>query len=130
MTDERLKVLKHELRTPINHIIGYSELMLEGAAEDGLDDLVVVASEMRDQGRSLALLIDRYLLTPAGGIGSEQMYGLRDEVVTLLSRMSSDRTQHAQRAAWAQYSGDLAKIYAAIRHLQEAMETAAATSPA
>ena len=34
-----LRELRHELRTPINHIMGYSELLLEEAEETGLGGL-------------------------------------------------------------------------------------------
>jgi signal transduction histidine kinase len=30
-----LSHLRHELHTPLNHIIGYSEMLLEDAADDG-----------------------------------------------------------------------------------------------
>src|SRR5438552_3356769 len=32
--------LRHELRTPFNHILGYAEMLLESADEDGLQALV------------------------------------------------------------------------------------------
>ena len=35
MTPDEIRELRHELRTPVNHLIGYSELLLE---EDGITD--------------------------------------------------------------------------------------------
>ncbi|MDX1395322.1 MAG: protein kinase [Gemmatimonadota bacterium] len=35
---ESSKQLRHELRTPINHIVGYAEMLLEDATDDGATD--------------------------------------------------------------------------------------------
>ena len=34
-----LRELRHELRTPINHILGYTEILLEEASEAGLAEV-------------------------------------------------------------------------------------------
>ena len=39
MTPEEARELRHELRTPVNHLIGYAELLLE---EDELDELLTI----------------------------------------------------------------------------------------
>ena len=35
VNEEALKRLRHDLRTPLNQIIGYTEILVETAAEDG-----------------------------------------------------------------------------------------------
>src|SRR4051794_6279659 len=40
LTPETLRETRHTLRTPLNHIIGYSEMLLESADDLGLDELV------------------------------------------------------------------------------------------
>src|SRR6478752_7470409 len=52
--DELLRGLRHELRTPINHIVGYSELLLEIAEERGYADLLADLARIRAAGAELA----------------------------------------------------------------------------
>ena len=33
MTIDRAAQLRHDLRTPLNHVIGYAEMLADGAAE-------------------------------------------------------------------------------------------------
>ena len=40
MSGPDLSALRHYLRTPIHHIIGYSEMLAEDALEDGRDGIV------------------------------------------------------------------------------------------
>src|SRR5215211_1180988 len=51
--NDLLRGLRHELRTPINHIIGYSELLLEEAAEGGYLELLPDLQRIRTAGRHL-----------------------------------------------------------------------------
>ncbi len=64
-----LSRMRHELRTPINHIMGYSELLLEeGRIPEGhRDDL----QRIHAGGRELQVLIGRYF-------DEEQFFGQRD----------------------------------------------------
>ena len=53
-----LSHLRHELHTPLNHIIGYSELLLESAAERDMAALEPGLRELHQHARQLLLLVD------------------------------------------------------------------------
>jgi DNA-binding response OmpR family regulator len=59
-TDSRAS-LRHALRTPLNHIIGYSELLLEEAKERGLEDLIADLRNIHTAGNELLALINDIL---------------------------------------------------------------------
>ena len=50
--------LLHDLRTPLNQIIGYSEMLLEQAQEQGRDDFVPDLQKTHAAGRQLLALIN------------------------------------------------------------------------
>src|SRR5215207_6941512 len=56
-----LRGLRHELRTPINHIIGYSELLLEVAAELGHPEILADLEKIRAAGAELGALVNESL---------------------------------------------------------------------
>lgn len=56
--------LRHTLRTPLNHIIGYSELLLDEARERGLADLEADLRHINTAGNELLTLFDQ-LFDPA-----------------------------------------------------------------
>lgn len=67
-----LSHLRHDLRTPLNQIIGYSELLLEEAADAGHDDYAPDLERIRGAAKTLLSLINDNLtddrLTLAGEI--------------------------------------------------------------
>jgi signal transduction histidine kinase len=66
LNSEQIRLLKHELRTPINHILGYSELLLETAADSNDTAVEQLAETIRRHGRDLAAITDRHLNEIAG----------------------------------------------------------------
>lgn len=56
----QLSRIRHELRTPINHIIGYSEMLHEEVAELGRADLIKDLEKIQRGGRRLLELINEY----------------------------------------------------------------------
>ena len=50
--------LRHEMRTPLTATIGYSEMLLELAADDGLDNFVADLERIRAAGFTLLTLLD------------------------------------------------------------------------
>ncbi len=66
---DSLAILRHELRTPINHIVGYGEMVAEELADLGRDDLVGDLGKVQAAARRLLELID--LNVRDGVIGGE-----------------------------------------------------------
>jgi len=56
--------LYHELRTPVNHIIGYSDLLIEQADEMGTQAAVPDLLKIRDAAANWLALMEAYLIEP------------------------------------------------------------------
>lgn len=57
--------LCHELRTPVNHIVGYAELIEEQAEERGLTQMLPDLRKIADAGHTWLGLMEEYLVRPA-----------------------------------------------------------------
>jgi adenylate cyclase len=57
LTLELLRDLRHELRTPINHIVGYSEMLEELAADENWEDLEPDLDKIRASGKALLSIV-------------------------------------------------------------------------
>jgi phosphoserine phosphatase RsbU/P len=60
-----LHQLYHELRTPVNHIIGYSDLLLEQTEEPGIQEAAADLRKIREAARTWLELMEAYLVEPA-----------------------------------------------------------------
>ncbi len=58
---EQLATIRHDLRTPIGHIIGYSEMLLEDMEEDSQAGLSVILDKIHTTGDLLKNLVDESL---------------------------------------------------------------------
>jgi len=77
----------HDLRTPLNHIIGLSEMLIEIANEEGCLDLLEGLHAIREAGLELAgLLLDHQLITSESLPGKEY-WPLNDAVRAATSRV-------------------------------------------
>src|SRR5439155_25946366 len=56
-----LNHLRHELHTPLNHIIGYSEMLLESASEGSIVGMEPRLRELHEYAQQLMLLVDEVL---------------------------------------------------------------------
>lgn len=62
MTDRTtLNHLRHELHTPLNHIIGYSEMLLESATEGSIVGMEPRLRELHEHAQQLMQLVDEVL---------------------------------------------------------------------
>ncbi len=77
--------LLHDLRTPLNHIIGYSEMLLGQVQEEGQTSLVPDLKRIQGAGQQLLALLDNRLSGPKGDLTSDE--GL-PQVNALASRKS------------------------------------------
>ncbi len=58
---DALARLRHDLRTPVNHIIGYSELVAEDLASEGRTSLLADVEKIRDAAGTLLGLIEKHV---------------------------------------------------------------------
>jgi len=65
-----LHQLYHELRTPVNHIIGYCELLIEQAEDAATAGPVPDLRKIRDAASNWLALMEAYLIEPALGSAS------------------------------------------------------------
>jgi len=89
--------LLHEMRTPLNHIIGYSELLIDQAQDDGNEALVPDMKRVRAAGgQLLALINDKFApMMSAEVISSPLPHGREIEpalVELRIDRSADDQT--------------------------------------
>jgi signal transduction histidine kinase len=113
---QRLARIRHELRTPINHIIGYSELLLdeEDLPRAFVDDL----NKIRAGGRRLLQLIAEYfnIDSPAQRSADEaQIYHELRTPVNQIIGYSELLQEQAEEQKRDRISSDLQQIHHAAR---------------
>lgn len=91
--DAALAHARHELRTPINAIIGYSEMLFEDARENASAQVATDLERIRSAGRDLLGRVDR-ILDPArlvaeptvdlDGLGAQIRADLRDPTTAVI----------------------------------------------
>jgi signal transduction histidine kinase len=116
MKELNLRNVKHELRTPVNHILGYSELLLESAQDAGDEILVRQARSIHADGRKLVDLIDKSLAS-ADQIQPEHMNVIRTSFGAVLDQIVRASTPNSSSQWLGSYAGDLEKIRLAARRL-------------
>ena len=65
MDETALANLRHDLRTPIGHVLGYGEMVADELADTDRSDLLADVEKIRAAGRRLLALIDERLQTEA-----------------------------------------------------------------
>ena len=120
MTAEQTRMLKHELRTPINHIVGYSELLLEAATDEGESCITERAKTLQRDGQALASLIDRHLAAFLEAELEGASESLRTAVTPLLAAiLATSVPKPSDGAMWNQ---DFKRIQVAVQKLIMVLE--------
>lgn len=78
----RLARLRHDLKTPVNHIIGYSEILLEDLEDVSEESLKRDLHKIRSGGYQLLALINQYFGEKHAQAGSIKVDQLRHELRT------------------------------------------------
>ena len=113
MTPEEARELRHEVRTPLNHLIGYAELLLE---EEGVSPASTAQLErVRGTARLVLEMIPGMLAE--NGRPAESAGTLRDHVTQLTGVVAALRA-----APDAFPPGDIERIAAAVARLGELAE--------
>ncbi|HZO31518.1 MAG TPA: response regulator [Chloroflexota bacterium] len=115
-----LRGLRHELRTPINHIIGYSELLLEVADERGHAALLADLEKIRAAGAELGTLVNESLDAARLQTALPDTTSLSRDLRTPLNTIvgySELLEEEAEENGYADLLPDLQRIRTAGRHL-------------
>ena len=130
MTPEALAELRHDLRTPLNHVIGYTEMLLEDAADEALADRRAPLQQTLDAARQALELINATLGT-ARAAGADEIARLyedlrrpRDRIVQAIAGLQS-----GSNGSDAAFSADLQKILTAAGRLTPVGPPAGAPAP-
>ena len=130
---EGLSKLRHALRTPLNQIIGYSELLMETAAETGTTSLIPELMRIHSGGGELLALINDALAAWKIEAGKVDFAALRADLrsplgnVITLTGQSLDQARTAGQPAIAK---DLEKILLAAQNLLNLSENTATSDSA
>ena len=82
---EALSKLRHSLRTPLNQIIGYSEMLMESAEENNISTVLVDLKRIHTSGGQLLALINDALAPWKIETGKIDFAGLRRDMRTPLN---------------------------------------------
>ena len=85
--ERQLSELLHDLRTPLNQIIGLSEMLLEIAEENGDADLAVGLGAVREGGLDLAALLQDRSVIAMSAHGDGEFWPLPDAGRASISRV-------------------------------------------
>jgi class 3 adenylate cyclase len=125
---EALSKLRHALRTPLNQIIGYSEMLMESAEENNITTILVDLKRIHTSGGQLLALINDALAPWKIETGKIDFPSLRRDVRTPLNAVigyaelcldEAKSTQHAELVK------DLEKILKAAQNLHKLFESEA-----
>lgn len=115
---ESCESLKHKLRTPLNHIIGYCEMLIEQAQDDGPEVFIADLDRIHSAGKQLLSVVDD-LCDP----GARQKFDettMHHEVRTPLNQVigyAEMLQEQAKDLGEDSYIADLQKVHTAGRHL-------------
>jgi signal transduction histidine kinase len=123
MNAENLRYLKHELRTPVNHIIGYSELLVETAGDVGDNTIADLAKGIHASGQALSRLLERNLAAAATEMGERQMNTLRSSVRPVIEQILAVLRVNPSLLVADIYSQDLERIRQAANQLMLLVRT-------
>lgn len=117
-----LRVLTHELRTPINHILGYSEMLLEDLAEDTDVEGLRAMQVVRATGKQLLALVNTELGSAAGtdAVASpDTLAAVRLAVGRSIERIKVLNLETSRLGQSRAFAGDVVKILDATTRLAE-----------
>lgn len=124
---ETLSHLRHALRTPLNQIIGYSEILIESAHEKNTTGLLLDLKKIHSAGGQLLAVLNDTLALWKIECGKFDLRRMRHEMIPPLNAVLGFSTLSFADPAIARIPGlsdDLAKIREAARNLYNLIEGA------
>ena len=124
--------LAHELRTPINHIVGYSEMLMEDLAADPGSDGYRAIAAVRAAARDMLAAVNGHLGRgrPADSVvPPEVLANLRAEIQSGVEQLSKQRIDESSLTQSPESAADVAKILGACGRLSQFAATGDLSPP-
>lgn len=123
-----IRQIKHELRTPINQLVGFSELLLEEIQDGGDSNDIARLKAHCEVGRALVCSLETVLPNPGGGsfgdeVQPQMLQRLRDVVQGAMQKLMEVDLESAGFPARCSSRDDLRRIVAARGRLARFAET-------
>ncbi len=106
----RSSQLRHALRTPLNQISGYSDMLIEDLACDAPDAVRVALHSIRDSGRAVLDLLQREIPQERAVLSPEQLQVLRDYMKPPLENITAHLAPMVSDAAGRQAGLNLSDV--------------------
>ena len=124
-TSESIKHLRHDLRTPLNQMIGYSEMLIEHVTENGPAEMLDDLQRLCGAGGELLIVLNESLAQWKVETGQVDLIGLRRAMLGPLNAFVGYRdlcTEAAQVYEQTEVLADLEKIDLATNNLRKLLE--------
>lgn len=118
-----LSDIRHDLRTPVNHIIGYSEMLFEDAQEARQEDMASDLKKILMEGKNLLEIVNMRFASSQFEAG--QMGGIRDEIMARITPLVSHIEMLHKKTSGSQqndFESDLQRIKSALDTLRAMVE--------
>jgi len=125
LTSEAIKHLRHDLRTPLNQMIGYCEMIIETVTESGPPEMLDDLQRLCGAGGELLTVLNESLAQWKVETGQVDLIGLRRAMLGPLNAFVGYRdlcTENAQQQERNEILSDLAKIDLATNNLRKLLE--------
>ena len=113
LAGESLSEARHNLRTPINHILGYGEMLMEDAADQGQEGFIPDLQQILDDGKLALALINGAMCPATNEVGEPELRAMCDALVSPVNQI----VERIARIEKGLQSGDTVKIRTAAERL-------------
>ncbi len=117
---DRGKSIRHDLRTPLNHIIGYSEMLIEEMDVERDTRVTDLLQVLRDGGRRLLETVNRPVEVRPEQSADALFPDWRERLALVEDRLA--QLQAALAGGGERWLADVGKIAKATAHLRELLE--------
>ncbi len=125
---EAVKRLRHDLRTPLNQIIGYSEMLIETVADGGPPSLMAELQRLHAAGGKILAILNESLAQWRIDSGTVDLDTLRSSLVEPIKALLGIRAicdEAARQHALPEVADDLSKVGLAAGNLDKLLDAEA-----
>lgn len=117
LSAERLAHLRHDLRTPFNQIIGYTEMLAEDADDRGQTEAAARAAELVTSAHEMLAMLTRALTREPHEVTPQYLAGMRDDLTGPMLVLNA-RRDALVAVAVDDPEGNLIRVEAALTNLR------------